>query len=303
MSYASSSRPPIAALPLRSEFDEDGYLQINPDVAAAVAAGVVGSGWQHFTLHGFREGRSWVPKGDPLAGVSREIAPGDGMYRQNAEHYFDAGASALQVIEAALFAARRPASSVSAILDLPCGHGRVMRFLRKAFPRARLTACDLQRDGVEFCARTFAATPVLSSERPDDILLPEPYDLIWCGSLLTHLSEGTCGEFFARFHAALRPHGLLVVTLHGRLTERELESGRHRYGLAEAEGAAVLKRYRESGFGYVDYEPGSGYGISLARPSYILRRFAENPGWRIISYQEHGWDGRQDVLCLQRTAD
>lgn len=298
-----SNRVPPSALPLRSEFDEDGYLQINPDVAAAVAAGVVGSGWQHYTLHGFREGRVWVPKADPMAGVSREISPSDEMYRENAERYFDAGASALQVVETALFAAHRPASSVASILDLPCGHGRVLRFLRKAFPRARLTACDLQREGVEFCARTFGAVPVFSSERPDDIELPETYDLIWCGSLLTHFPEEMWGEFLARFHAALQPHGLLIATLHGRLSERELETGRHRYGLDETQASTLLAACRARGFGYVDYEAGSGYGISLTRPSYVLRRFAENHGWRIVTYQEHGWDGRQDVLCLQRTAE
>jgi len=43
------------ARPTRDEFDEDGYLHLHPDVDAAVAAGVVGSGWQHFNLHGAAE--------------------------------------------------------------------------------------------------------------------------------------------------------------------------------------------------------------------------------------------------------
>ena len=41
---------------------------------------------------------------------------------------------------------------VARLLDLPCGHGRVMRYLRAAFPRAEITGCDLLRDGVDHCA-------------------------------------------------------------------------------------------------------------------------------------------------------
>ena len=46
------------------------------------------------------------------------------------------------------------------MLDFACGHGRVMRTLKAAFPDALLTACDIDRDGVDFCARTFGAAPV-----------------------------------------------------------------------------------------------------------------------------------------------
>ncbi len=39
-------------------FDEDFYLAGNPDVAAAVARGDFASGYEHYLLHGSREGRS-----------------------------------------------------------------------------------------------------------------------------------------------------------------------------------------------------------------------------------------------------
>jgi glycosyltransferase involved in cell wall biosynthesis len=45
--------------PLRQppDFDEDAYLAANPDVAAAVAAGRLATGYQHYVLHGRAEGR------------------------------------------------------------------------------------------------------------------------------------------------------------------------------------------------------------------------------------------------------
>jgi hypothetical protein len=63
------------------------------------------------------------------------------------------------------------------ILDLPCGHGRVLRHLQHAFPRAQLTACDVNMSATEFCARTFGATPVQGNESPQKIALKGNYDL------------------------------------------------------------------------------------------------------------------------------
>ncbi|MGE7416462.1 hypothetical protein [Methylobacterium tarhaniae] len=38
-------------------FNESEYLRCNPDVARAVFAGKMQSGYKHFQIHGFREGR------------------------------------------------------------------------------------------------------------------------------------------------------------------------------------------------------------------------------------------------------
>lgn len=47
---------------LDSLFDEKAYLRANPDIAAAVARGAMGSGWEHFLRFGQHEGR---PTGTP----------------------------------------------------------------------------------------------------------------------------------------------------------------------------------------------------------------------------------------------
>lgn len=45
----------------RVDFDEAAYLAANPDVAAAVIDGALGSGEEHFRAHGMKEGRSGLP--------------------------------------------------------------------------------------------------------------------------------------------------------------------------------------------------------------------------------------------------
>jgi hypothetical protein len=76
------------------QFDEAIYLERYPDVARAVAEKRVASGWQHYTLHGRREGRngtkfdsSFYVRAYPLA--KEEIIAG--VATDPTDHYFRLG--------------------------------------------------------------------------------------------------------------------------------------------------------------------------------------------------------------------
>lgn len=133
------------------------------------------------------------------AASSLDIADGDTMYHGGVEHYQSVGVSAWRCITAAMLAA--DAESPKRVLDMPSGHGRVLRVLRSALPDAHLTACDIEKNGVDYCAATFGATPVYSDTDLDKVRFEQPFDLIWCGSLLTHLDVPgwlSCFKLFVR---------------------------------------------------------------------------------------------------------
>jgi SAM-dependent methyltransferase len=200
---------------------------------------------------------SRVSSADPASQpVNDQIAPDDGMWEGNASHYFGVGQSALHCIKVSMLAGG--IETFTNILDLPCGHGRVLRHLQHAFPRAQLTACDINMPATEFCARTFGATPVQGNESPGKIALQGNYDLIWVGSLLTHLNAKACMDFLDFFRAKLRPKGLLVFTLHGREVAGRMRGGVQTYGLDSSAIAHILKQYLEKDFALSRVSPGPG---------------------------------------------
>ena len=70
-------------------------------------------------------------------------------------------------------------AKVKRVLDLPCGHGRVGRHLRTAFPNAKLYFSDLDTEGVDFCADEFNGTGIYSVRDLTKAKLPRDIDVIW----------------------------------------------------------------------------------------------------------------------------
>lgn len=229
------------------------------------------------------------------------IAAGDRTFEADRDHYFAVGRSALHCVKVAMLTAA--IETFGDILDLPSGHGRVLRHLQAAFPKARLTASDIEIDAVDSCAKTFGATPIYSQKSPQDIRLPREYDLIWVGSLLPHLDKERCIEFLEFFRGALSPKGVLLFTMHGRTVAKRLREGGATYGLSAEDIPRVLRDYADRGFGYANYpkeiEVGisENYGVSLVSPRWLFAQLEAMKDVRLLNYTEHGWDNHHDVIA------
>jgi cyclopropane fatty-acyl-phospholipid synthase-like methyltransferase len=145
------------------------------------------------------------------------------------DNYFWVGATAAEAIMAAVMTSRL--TDVSRVLDLPCGHGRVLRYLIQLFPDAQFDACDLDNDGVRFCADTFNARPIFSQENLIKVAFDATYDLIWIGSLFTHTSLQVTKQWLAFLAGLLSDNGIIVATFHGRWATRLQKIGQDYRGL------------------------------------------------------------------------
>jgi SAM-dependent methyltransferase len=231
----------------------------------------------------------------------RTVASADLGYRADPNGYFRWGWHGLRCVELGLQVTRK--ETVESILDLPCGHGRVLRTLKARFPEAKLTACDIDRDGVDFCAEVFGATPVYSEENPVDVQLPDSYDLIWCGSLLTHLPADRCGAFIELFAKHLTPGGVVVFTTHGRLYAELIHHDAINTSVFEP--MRIVRDYQRDGFGYEDYMFGlPNVGFTVSSPAWVCRELERHTGLRLAGFSERAWGGLQDVVtCVRMPED
>ena len=230
--------------------------------------------------------------------INKTISPNDDMwtYSPNMDNYLQCGRMGIEVINLALSLSGKLESDVKTILDLPCGYGRVMRHLKPSFPNAIVTGCDISKDGVDFCARTFGSEPLYSSVHPQDIALTKKYDLIWCGSLLTHLDEKYWDEFILFFNNVLADGGVFVFTTHGRAVVDEFI----KYEKSVPTAIQALSGYRANGFGYHDYPNTKGYGNSLASISWVTEKILRYDNWKIVHCEEAGWCNRQDLIVVKK---
>jgi SAM-dependent methyltransferase len=232
-----------------------------------------------------------LPPGFRFPDMIREVSPKDAMFDGDSGHYLAVGLSAMDGIEAALDGA-----SPRRILDLPCGHGRVTRLLRARFPEAEISVSDIDTDGVDFCAAQFGATGIHSTGEFRRLDLGEPFDLIWIGSLLTHLSPLMARQMLDCMVRHMTPHAVLVVSSHGPFVAQRLREWD--YGLGPARARAVLRGHDRDGYGYRDYPGSTGYGVSLIRRDWLDEALRDSP-LRLAAHVERGWDRHQDLLVLR----
>jgi len=237
--------------------------------------------------------------------INNTISPGDGGMSAPTEsdyaHYWRDGQNAMELILSAMLAANK--KDIRSILDMPCGYGRVARHLVAAFPSASLTVCDVDPDMIGFCAKEFGGEPIMSNYDLKKVSYPQMYDLIWCGSLLTHLPETKFRDALDLFSRSLAANGIAVVTLHGRYS---LSYGRGTY-VAPERFVVAERNYYKRGFGYVDYSDNpspnfQNYGITLSSASYVMDAIGDDLTVRVMSFTERGWNNHQDVLVFKKTS-
>ena len=217
-------------------------------------------------------------------GVDTTLNPHDREWYGNepwqVQHYFDVGEDALSIILGALMSNERPFPRT--ILDFPSGSGRVTRQLRAFFPDAEIWTCDVDREHLRFCAAQFGARTTLSDHDLTRVRFDVNFDLIFCGSLLTHLPSRSAEEALALVSQSLSPIGIAVVTLHGRHSSH-IQRQEWKY-ISDELFAVAEREASAAGYGFVEYAPaqqpfanGPGYGVSLTRPSWVVARLEHAP--------------------------
>jgi 2-polyprenyl-3-methyl-5-hydroxy-6-metoxy-1,4-benzoquinol methylase len=229
--------------------------------------------------------------------VSLRLYHDDLMYWDNAWHYLSAGASALNVIKGTQSIAA--IADFARILDFGSGAGRVSRWLRAAYPAATLTVAEVRAGDLQFCAESFGAETWNPGTDFDAMQAPGVYDLIWVGSVITHLSETNTTTMLRRLTEWLAVGGVAIASFHGR----SAYSWRTTANYITADALPEIERsYEARGYGYNDYPGQSDLGISFCSASWMTSAVERMPGCRLVTLGEAAWDQHHDVVAIQRTA-
>lgn len=245
------------------------------------------------------------PEDYPFGYVGREgfidlIHPNDNMMSADrADLYFWMGKTALDCIKAVA-----PDREFRRILDFPSGYGRVLRFLRAAYNDAEIVACEIDPSAVEFCSNNFNALPVVSLEEIDKVQLSGKFDLIWVGSLFTHLDEKSASDLFLIFRSVLSENGLLVFSIAGK-TVRDHAANGELGGVSPDVMKAMLAEFDRRGFAFGSYNPGiseqSNYGRAFISEDWLEDKRIQLGGLEGVAYIDRGYSRRQDVIVWRRS--
>jgi SAM-dependent methyltransferase len=234
--------------------------------------------------------------------VIREISEADGMRFVLPDVYFTAGRSALRSIRLAMLAANL--SRVTRILDFACGGGRVLRYLKAAFPDAELTACDIVDVYLRFCSEVLGARAVKSDLDPAQVELDGQFDLIWCGSLLSHTDSDDFAGYLNLWESALAPGGVLVFTVMGRSVPVALRNGMSPLSVNREQADQILRDFDSAGFAFVYgvHDPEAKLGEAVASPAWVCAQLEQTSDLGLLLYCEESWEGQDVVACTKPRA-
>ena len=208
--------------------------------------------------------------------------------------FFAGGAQAVQDIERALESIGRSLGTVKAFLDFGCGCGRVLLALERRAAACALTGCDVDAGSVEWCQQHLLRSRCLVT----DGLPPLPFesgsfDLIWCGSVFTHLDEDRQDRWLKELHRLLTPDGILLASVHGEACWRPRLS---------AGTIATLKR---KGIVFARFNTDLGvrpswYQVAWHTEEYVRAHWGTI--FRIAGYIPTGLQGYQDIVVAAKSA-
>jgi hypothetical protein len=173
-------------------------------------------------------------------------------------------------------------------------------------------------EAISFCADTFGAIPVRGNDDLGKISLPAKYDVIWVGSVFTHLPVERWEALLFFLQESLASGGLLVFTIHGRTALWVIQNHTLRKSHMSSEAfAEIKKKYKESGYSFYSYNnkhvsslstmgievSEESYGLSFTRPDWVCNYLLRFERLFLTSYNEGGWGRNHDVVTLWLPSD
>lgn len=218
----------------------------------------------------------------------------DGMYSNNGNYYLKCGQDALRLIQQCMKIAGKNKNEVSQVLDYGCGYGRVTRWLAAEFPNSDVVGLDIDAKALNSCNEI----QKIDVRKADPYLVESiglSFDLIWVGSLFTHVKKTYARKLLKYLSSHLTLGGGLVFTTHGKYVVERIRTAEKTYNLNSIEQSKLLNGFEKSGYGFGCYPHSDEYGISVCT-STSIENLIEKTDLTHLMFEERGWVNHQDCI-------
>lgn len=174
------------------------------------------------------------------------------------------------------------------ILEFASGYGCVTRHLAEQ-QRYVVTPCDIHPAAVAFISDKMGLKALLSTHKPEDLIINESFDVTFALSFFSHMPDATWLRWLATLLRTVRPGGLLIFTTHGRTSAKHF-----------GEPALNHEGYwfkAESEQKDIDI---SEYGQTIVTPGYVFKKISALPDAWPCFYQQAFWWDHQDTFVIRK---
>jgi len=208
-------------------------------------------------------------------------------------HYFANGAESARKLEM-IIDEHLPVLASShrvSLLEFASGYGMVTRHLANVPSLAKLVACDIHPEAVEFIHDRLRQPALVSRHVPEELIFDESFDVVFALSFFSHMPEASFARWLSTLFSAVRLGGVMVFTTHGLISKALFGD------LAIGENGFLFKPSSEQ----ADLDP-TEYGSSLATPAYVASQLARLPGSSLAEFRRGYWWQHQDLYIVTRVA-
>lgn len=209
------------------------------------------------------------------------------------EQFVLGGEKMFDDIEGALRSVSKSLNDIREMLDFGCGCGRLVLAVQgRKLAELSVTACDVDDRAVHWCQQFLKDIKCLVNHAlPPLPFENESFDLIWCGSVFTHLDEKHQDLWLGELNRVLKPNGMLLASVHGpHLWEPRLPFW-------------TLRKLREKGLVFARTGADAGihpswYQVAWHTEQYIREHWTSV--FEILGYRPRGLNDYQDIVIAQK---
>jgi SAM-dependent methyltransferase len=232
-------------------------------------------------------------------GVIPDIHPDDHMFtymrdnlnmtlEQAVNSYFVHGAESFEHLRSLVTQYR--ATQKLSLLEFASGYGCVTRFIATRSPEWATTCCDIHPAAVKFINDYLSVPAIQSVPVPEDLKLPDSYDVVFALSLFSHLPAKIWFRWLRALSDCVKPGGLLIFTTHGMVSARI-----QKFPPLDSDGYWFHPFSEQKDLDSADY------GTTITTFDFVLRQVKALPSFRLLNFQEGLWRKNQDVYVLERS--